>query len=380
MRDRIFRLLTRKTSGGRFIPEIDGLRFIAIFTVALMHSINHYYNKLGPVDFQNFEFANNIIEIIQSNFNRGVELFFAISGFILALPFAKAHLLNKPKPELKKYFLRRLTRLEPPYVLTLILFFALNYFSHHNSFQELFSHFMASLFYVHNFIYPGTLPLINGVAWSLEIEVQFYILAPLLTYLFVIRNKWNRRAVILMIITLFSLLNFILEFETRSILGFMQYFMVGFLIADIYLDKDKLNFLNEQKFIGFIVGCVSLVCIFIVNESLEELILPLGIFLLFYACLFTPIWRRLASLKMFTVIGGMCYTIYLIHVYIIAIMDKILVNVMGTHTSIPNFILHIVLVLFSILIISIIFFLLIEKPCMDKDWVKKLRTRLRVSS
>ena len=43
----------------------------------------------------------------------GVDMFFMISGFVLALPFATRYLAHGPRVSLRSYFLRRLTRLEP---------------------------------------------------------------------------------------------------------------------------------------------------------------------------------------------------------------------------------------------------------------------------
>ena len=104
----------RITTQKRFIPEIDGLRFVAIGSVVLFH----LYAALErgaitePVPF-NTDLAK-----------RGVELFFAISGFILGIPFASGYLLNAPSVNLKKYFVRRLTRLEPPYFISLFVYAA----------------------------------------------------------------------------------------------------------------------------------------------------------------------------------------------------------------------------------------------------------------
>ncbi len=51
----------------------------------------------------------------------GVKVFFAISGFVLALPFLKYYLgISDKKVQLKSYFIRRLTRLEPPFIITLV--------------------------------------------------------------------------------------------------------------------------------------------------------------------------------------------------------------------------------------------------------------------
>src|SRR5690349_11072351 len=109
--------LSRVTTPGRkFIPQIDGLRFIAIMAVIASHAhdfiLYHHglpiYKPAGPVE-RTFEAGQF-----------GVELFFAISGFVLALPFAKQMLFNEPgRLRLKEYYLRRLTRIEPPYVIHL---------------------------------------------------------------------------------------------------------------------------------------------------------------------------------------------------------------------------------------------------------------------
>src|SRR6266513_382861 len=88
----------RITTSGNFIPEIDGLRFIAISSVVLDH-IALYVTDLSRHPMGLFELGG-----------RGVELFFVISGFILAVPFASQHLCGGPRLGLRKYFLRRITR------------------------------------------------------------------------------------------------------------------------------------------------------------------------------------------------------------------------------------------------------------------------------
>ena len=93
----------------RFIPQIDGLRFVAISSVALFHVYAALERGAIP---PTLAFNTDLAK-------RGVELFFAISGFILGVPFASHYLLNAPKVDPKRYFLRRLTRLEPPYFLSL---------------------------------------------------------------------------------------------------------------------------------------------------------------------------------------------------------------------------------------------------------------------
>jgi len=47
-----------------------------------------------------------------------------ISGFILAAPFVGHYLHDKKRVNLGSYFIRRLTRLEPPYVIVMVMFFS----------------------------------------------------------------------------------------------------------------------------------------------------------------------------------------------------------------------------------------------------------------
>ncbi|MDQ6888687.1 MAG: acyltransferase [Bacteroidota bacterium] len=173
---------TRVTSTGSYLPEIDGLRFLAISWVFVYHLndflIQSYHGN-----------ETKIFQQILGNGHLGVELFFVISGFVLSLPFAKYYFKQGNKVSLKQYFLRRLTRLEAPYFLIMIFLFLFLSATHLHTVRDLTPHLFASLFYIHNLVYPGTLPVINPVAWSLEIEIQFYIMVPLLARIFILQKK-----------------------------------------------------------------------------------------------------------------------------------------------------------------------------------------------
>jgi len=51
-----------------------------------------------------------------------VQLFVAISGFIVTIPFVRHFLLGERKPSLRAFYVKRITRIEPPYVIALVLF------------------------------------------------------------------------------------------------------------------------------------------------------------------------------------------------------------------------------------------------------------------
>ncbi len=167
--------LSRVTSTGEFIPEIDGLRFIAIATVVFHHTLSMYLSNSGRSPevrttaewFAAAEQSWLVIPAYCGHF--GVNLFFVISGFILALPFAKRVFNEQNAPSLRSYYLRRVTRIEPPYLLSLIAIFLIHW-EQRGEGPQLIPNLIASLFYSHSLVY-GRESLINGVTWSLEIEV-----------------------------------------------------------------------------------------------------------------------------------------------------------------------------------------------------------------
>jgi peptidoglycan/LPS O-acetylase OafA/YrhL len=77
------------------------------------------------------------------------------------------------------------------------------------------------------------------VAWSLEIEVQFYLLVPVLTLLFAIRDRLLRRSILCgSILVTLALQALFLHGNPRanlSIAAYLQFFLLGFLLADFFL-------------------------------------------------------------------------------------------------------------------------------------------------
>ena len=151
--------LFRRSTSGRFIPVIDGLRFFAIMPVLLLHASTAFLEYSPLYDHQAVG-ETEWLRVASLTGGAGVLIFFAISGFILTLPFAKHHLEGTKAVSLRSYTKRRLIRLEPPYLLTLVGFFFIHLLLQTDSFSELLPHFLASFFYLHNIIY-GEWSVIN---------------------------------------------------------------------------------------------------------------------------------------------------------------------------------------------------------------------------
>jgi len=367
---------SRITSSGNFIPQVDGLRFLAILTVVLFHLYGFIEVKDNSIynSSYNFNFALNLIK----NGNFGVELFFVLSGFILGLPFAKYYLLKGSKISLKSYFLRRLSRLEPPYIIVMFLLLIVSLIISNNlSTIEAIQSFLASIAYIHNFIYAEP-SFINTVAWSLEIEIQFYILAPLLSLFFIINKNIIRRTLLIFTILFFSLFSLLVTLPFLSILDYLQYFLLGFLLVDFYLiERVK----NKTSILRNILTIISFLIIFSFNEkyfntNFQKFLWNISVLILIFSAYYNIILRkslRFFSLRTITNVGGMCYTIYLLHFAIISFVGNPLLYIQFSSNPILNIGLYSIIILSSIILVSVVFFVLIERPCMDKNWPTNLK-------
>jgi peptidoglycan/LPS O-acetylase OafA/YrhL len=246
-------------------------------------------------------------------------------------------------------------------------------------------HLLASLFYVHNIAYPDILPVINPVAWSLEIEIQFYIMMPLLAHVFSLQKK-ARRGLLLFIIIGMPVMQHFYKSDTLFFYQFIQYFLSGFLLADIYVSFDKQYFFKPARRLlnnAFIVfGALILAAILILQSTRTDLIyaiaIPLMILLFYSIVLFIPFWKKIFSIKWISIIGGMCYSIYLIHFPVMEILGHFFVEYKVTDGYFLYFILQFLIMGAVTMIFSSLFFYFIEKPCMQKDWYLDLLKRGRL--
>jgi peptidoglycan/LPS O-acetylase OafA/YrhL len=367
--------LSRVTSSGELIPEIDGLRFIAISAVFLHHSMSILLPASGrtgqihtPGEW--FDAGTHFSKLIDLFYcgHFGVNLFFAISGFILALPFARKLLAGLPAPGWKSYYLRRLTRIEPPYVISLVIFFLYLVLEKGRG-SELLPNFLASLFYSHGLVF-GQHSLINAVTWSLEIEIQFYLLVPLLVSLFLIKNKIFRRCVLLVLIAVGGWLSQHVVFPSGSVrlmlslANFFHYFLVGFLLADLYLggwlrlEKRVVYDLLTAASAGAIAAVLSRSGHYYYTLPLLVLMLCIG----FFRGRFS---NALIRGRWIVLIGGMCYTIYLYHTPIVSLISW---NIKGLYSSsrpiMIDFIIQCLIVCPIVFLLLSFWYVVTEKPFM----------------
>lgn len=104
----------------------------------------------------------------------GVILFFALSGFLLYLPWLRSHVENRPAPRLRTYALRRCLRIMPAYYVSVVALAVLRVaFGGREplSIDAMLLHFV---------FLPTLAGSLQTVYWTLQTEEFFYWLLPAL--------------------------------------------------------------------------------------------------------------------------------------------------------------------------------------------------------
>jgi peptidoglycan/LPS O-acetylase OafA/YrhL len=184
---RVFRLQTTKTAGivprdslpypSDRIPELDGLRGVAILLVIVCHYIGNAAElSSGPVYSRVSRFA-----ILGAH---GVDLFFVLSGFLIGGILLRAR--NSPS-YFRPFYVRRFYRIIPIYYVWLavcgILILVRGAWGAAGAqVFQLATPFWIYPLFLQNFFYTETTFQLFFFAplWSLAVEEQFYLLIPFL--------------------------------------------------------------------------------------------------------------------------------------------------------------------------------------------------------
>ena len=170
------------------VPEkrnfgLDLLRFIAIFTVLVSHSIT-----VLPSKFQ----------IIHFFITDGVLIFFVLSGFLIGRILIRDFQDGISLHKVFYFWKRRWFRTLPAYVFTIFLIITLSYLYHvhFNKFEVL-----KTIFFVQNIFHAPKYFFTES--WSLSIEEWFYLTLPILLFIFL---KISKLSIKINIIILFILI------------------------------------------------------------------------------------------------------------------------------------------------------------------------------
>lgn len=168
------------------VPALDGLRGVAIVLVLLVHLCSNVPTPAGST-------ALDLLRRVCSLGYAGVDLFFVLSGYLIG----GILLDHRASPRLlPAFYARRFFRIVPLYALLLVSFFAaqaipsLSRVNHGTYFSSTVPTW-SFLVFGQNIAMAWQRdvgPYWLGVTWSLAVEEQFYLLAPLVVQRFAPRH------------------------------------------------------------------------------------------------------------------------------------------------------------------------------------------------
>ncbi len=152
-----------------YIPSVTGLRALSISIVIFTH-LNEA-NSFGKI--YNIPFPFTLI----TDGDFGVNIFFVISGFLITYLLLEEEKKNGAI-SLRNFYLRRVFRIFPAYYFLLLCYLILELFSviHLNK-----NSWLSSIFY-YKYLVPGDLETRH--LWSLSVEEHFYVVWPIIFFLF----------------------------------------------------------------------------------------------------------------------------------------------------------------------------------------------------
>jgi peptidoglycan/LPS O-acetylase OafA/YrhL len=174
------------------LPYLDGIRAFAVLMILLRHAWG--LSGAQPLAFTLPVLGEVRLTPFLVMFSSGVDLFFVLSGFLLARSYLRADFLSRPAPNLWRYYAQRIVRIGPPYWITLLLVLFLFTPSLIPA-DRVYSQNGLLMFLVHLvFGQTAFLPAfgwyhIETPFWTLTIEMMFYLALPLMVRAFV-RQRW----------------------------------------------------------------------------------------------------------------------------------------------------------------------------------------------
>lgn len=173
----------------RHIDTLDGLRALAVGIVAWYHIWQQSWLPpfiRGPVAAL---FGREIISLdaIPRTGYLFVDFMLLLSAFLLFLPHARAMVEGGPVPDAKTFYKKRLMRILPSYYASVLLIFFLvslpsgAFPSGWAAMKELFLNLTFTQIFVEQ---PFLFSRINCVLWTVCVEMQLYLIFPLLARAF----------------------------------------------------------------------------------------------------------------------------------------------------------------------------------------------------
>lgn len=283
--------MTESNNGNRLV-EVDALRGLAALAVVLFHHTTRFGELFQPVSLTSISFPDG---------HHGVNLFFIISGFVIFMTLEKT---SRPMD----FVVSRFSRLFPAYWAAIILTFFITHLLGLPGKLVDAAAAIGNLVMIHGLF---GIPHVDGVYWTLEVELLFYCGMFLLYRL----RRLHLIHYILLGLLALRLAYYLLErafgielswtISRLLILKYIPWFALG---ISIYLAISRHD-VNAWRQPAITAACAVLTLLIVDTLSLAVLAVALG-----YAVFLAANNRaRVLRYGILVWLGSISYPLYLLH-------------------------------------------------------------------
>ena len=337
----------------KYVAIADGMRAIFIFIISWYHIWQQSW--LQPTLYLG-KFKLDVYPLVRTGY-MWVDGMLLLSGFLTFLPYARSMLARKPLPDTGTFYKKRVARILPAYLFCIFLLFFADALPNamYSEPKYMWQDLLAHLTFTHTF-FPFTYfsTHLNVVLWTLAIEVQFYLIFPLLakafakrpavTWLAMVGAAWLYRGYV----TLFVTSN---NIWINQLIAFMDIYALGFLGAWMYVQLTRS--IRPNAAVQILMTAMCAVILFLLwqlvlrqnytsgYEALRAMQMrnrfALGALLtMFILCASFAIngLRWLLSNRLMRFLSGISFQFYVWHQYLAVLLRRL--NIPYSTSALPN--------------------------------------------
>ena len=350
------------------LEQLTFTRFIAAVAIVVYHFGSGAY----PFNIESIGF-------IMWNANLGVSYFFILSGFIMVVAYSSSGQIK-----VGSYLKNRFARIYPVFFLSIILLLAHTYFFDPNFTIGIFKHAIFNLSLLQAWV-PSKAMLFNGPAWSLSVEVLFYLIFPYFFNKFYTKQKLS--IVVGSIVVFWLLFQILFQYLVKSPFNegypsashaLLFYFPLMHLSA--FLAGNAAGVFFMKKLAGrtgrYDIPVILTIVVFLViikmhtglnyhNGLLAAVIIPFIIFLSLNRGLISRFFR----LKFLVFLGEISYGIYILQVPVMRLTVSIVRQLDITHDNAYLFYISLAM----LIVVSALSYYFFETPV--RNIIKSIRLK-----
>jgi peptidoglycan/LPS O-acetylase OafA/YrhL len=353
------------------LPELSGLRGIAIVIVFAGHVAQRVQR------FHGAGISDGLSPLWPhlTSPAAGVFMFFVISGFLIAERIARQHVAETSW--FVAFYWRRFTRIALPYYVVLVATFVatgalslqprkVNLFAFVPT--SLLDSLIASLAFVHYAVW-GTFPRLFPPGWTNEVEIQFYLAAPLLClgYLRIQNARWRGWLGAPILLVSLALSWFTMEMAPTqfrySLLVYLPYFWLGIVLSDLKRER-RLPRLHSAwgwaSLFAFVVGQPYF------GSHVSELLQRCVLLTLILCSTFARAGSlpEVSKCPAFVALGRFSFSIYLVHLQVVHVVTDLTYARLRPRTPTQGLVLVLLIATPLVIAMAYTFHQLIERPSM----------------